>query len=491
MKKTSSLLLLLVLVALSLCSCSSHSLALEVNDENRFTLDTKLDTPILQTEYTDGGSNVSIYYLGRVNNVPLAYSEPVEHKKMTFVALEFDESDFNEAIFTTAKNNAISEIVSNDIPSTAVLTDATGKKTTVNLISQPTVDYRYSIQAVLNVGNTPNIGYSFIDSYAYSSAFVDSKRVDLQGKIGMIEKECYGRISLVGSCDVYAFAAYNEKSNTISISYDLSVVNNSLSFGTDISADGEFRAKAEHAKKLMMNVSVLEGSSVLDNISEYSVTYVLNGGEFAQTPKNTYTLANTDLSVPSLSYFDFGGWYFDSTLTDPVTPEAMRQRSADITVYAKWNTQTDESHFEGYTGLTSNIKGQEVGRVNTVAVDQNKLQAYIEAGYRAKVTYYYTYGVPTEYEGTSDSSDLTVEIGLSDDTYANNFILLAKNNHDAVAPGYTGSSSVSFEIDLSYLMQYLVTARTVILSNDTAVLGICGKDAGTYSYLKMVIEYVK
>ena len=488
-----SLLLLCLLLALTLClsACGSHKLTLTITDKNRFAIDTKLSAPLLQMEYTKDGYGVGIYYLGRVGNVPLAYSQSVAHKQMSFESLTFDESNFSESIFTTAKNNALSEVVSTAIEGQVALKDANGKEAMVNLVSVLTVDYRYNVKEALKDGNAPSSGYSFIDSYAYVSEFVSEKRLNLQDKIGIFDTDCYGRISLFGSCDVYAFAVYNGVSNTLSVSYDLSVVENSLAFGSDRSAEEGFHAKEGAKEALMLQTSVLQGSSILNNLQQYAVSYVLNGGAFENPPVNTYTLANTNLSTPSLQYFDFGGWYFDSQLTEPATPEALRQRAADVMVYAKWNTQTDESHFEGFTGLTSNIKGQETGRVNTVLVDQNKLQAYIEAGYHAKITYYYTYGVPTEYEGTADSSDLKVEIGFSTDVNGSNFILYTVNTHDAVAPGHSGSSSLSFEADLGYLMQYRVTARTVILSNDTDVLGICGKDAGTYSHLKMVIEYVK
>ena len=60
-----------------------------------------------------------------------------------------------------------------------------------------------------------------------------------------------------------------------------------------------------------------------------------------------------------------------------------------------------------------------------------------------------------------------------------------------MAPGSTSSHTLSFEASLSYFVDYYATVRLVILSNDTAVFGICGRDAGTYSGLKMVIEYIK
>ena len=107
------------------------------------------------------------------------------------------------------------------------------------------------------------------------------------------------------------------------------------------------------------------------------------------------------------------------------------------------------------------------------------------------MTYYYTIGVPVEYEETKDPSDLKVQIGIAKDSNATDFIELAQKYHSNVAPGSTSSHSLSFTLDLSYLTNYWVTARLVILSNDTAVFGICGRDAGTYSSLKMVIEYVK
>lgn len=69
-----------------------------------------------------------------------------------------------------------------------------------------------------------------------------------------------------------------------------------------------------------------------------TVTYVLNGGTLNGSQENhveTVTLtANgyTDMPVPSKPYYTFGGWFFDSDLSEPATSVYTY-----CTLYAKWN----------------------------------------------------------------------------------------------------------------------------------------------------------
>ena len=69
-----------------------------------------------------------------------------------------------------------------------------------------------------------------------------------------------------------------------------------------------------------------------------TVTYVLNGGTLNGSQENhveTVTLtANgyTDMPVPSKPYYTFGGWFFDSDLSEPATSVYT-----SCTLYAKWN----------------------------------------------------------------------------------------------------------------------------------------------------------
>ena len=90
-----------------------------------------------------------------------------------------------------------------------------------------------------------------------------------------------------------------------------------------------------------------------------TVTYVLNGGTLNGSQENhveTVTLtANgyTDMPVPSKPYYTFGGWFFDSDLSEPATSVYT-----SCTLYAKWNPieYTVKYHFASIEYGTLNFR---------------------------------------------------------------------------------------------------------------------------------------
>ena len=494
MKKLIALLCLALLFCLTLSSCGVHAMGEEMGDNQRYAVKTALETSQLQFEYEKDGATVGVYYLGRVSGVPFSPSETMEHTLAGVTNAEYKTADFDAAAFATSKSRAIAQVISTDIQQSVSFTDAGGTVATVPLVSNAVTDVKYNIRTACADGVEATTAYAFADAYATAAAFFESKSIGGMGltyKKGILHDDIYIRVALFATCDFYAFVTYQAATNTVSVTYDLAIVEGTMSINGDQSADGSFAAVGENHGSLAFTPSVLSNGAIFEGSESYAVTYVTNGGTFSDTPKLTYTAASATLTTPERTHFAFGGWYFDEALTEPATPETLRQRAADVTVYAKWSTVANEFTYGDFTGLTSNIKGEETGRVSIAGVANDKLQAYINEGYRARVTFYYTIGVPLEYEGTKDSSDLKVELGFAKDTASTDFIEFKENYHASVAPGSSESHSISTEANLAYFVDYYATVRTVILSNDDAVLGICGRDAGTYSNLKMVIEYIK
>ena len=494
MKKALVLLCLAILLCLTLASCEVHKMEKEIDDESRYALETAMETPQLQIEYEKDGARVFVYYLGRVSNVPLSAGAVLEHEKGKVGKAVYGKDDFDKAEFATLKSLAISRIIANDMASTVTYTDQDGNTSVVTVGSNPTVDYRYNIAEVRKAHTDATFAYAFDDSYTTVCAFVEEKRISdarLMYKTGIFQEDGCFRVTLFADCDLYAFATYHSATNTIALTYDLAVVESTLGFGTDESSEDAFAASDANKGSLQFDPSVLGSVDVVGDLRHYALTYVTNGGSFSGDPKLTYTVASATLSTPQKPFFDFVGWYFDEDLTLPATAETLRQRAADVTVYAKWSTQADEFIHDSFTALTSNIKGEEAGKISIAGIADEKIAAYSGEGYRARVTYYYTIGVPLEYEGTSDSSDLKIQLGFATDVSGANFIEMTQQYHGSVAPGSTSSHTLAFEASLSYFVDYCATVRLVVLSNDTAVLGICGRDAGTYSALTMVIEYIK
>ena len=494
MRRIGVLFGLLVVLCLSLSACGAHKMEKEIDDGNRYAVINAMETSQLQMEYEKDGTKVLVYYLGRASGVPLSVGEAVAHKKGAVATAVYESSDTLQADFTTMKSHAISRVISSDVVGSISYTDANGNVGTVAVSASPTVSPTHNITEALKSNTDFTPVYAFADGYEAVSDFIASKKTgksSLSHKVSIFQGEMHARVALFADCDFYAFATYNGATNTVSVTYDLAVVKSSLAFGSDESADSAFGASDANRGSLTFTPSVLAGAGIFDGIPQYTVTYETNGGSFTTAPILTYTAASAALSTPTKQYFDFVGWYFDEALTEQATPETLRRKAANVTVYAKWSTQADEFTHESFTGLTSNIKGEETGRISIAGIADEKIAAYSNEGYRARVTYYYTIGVPQEYEGTSDSSDMKVQLGFASDVSGTHFREEAQRYHESVAPGSTSSHTLSFEASLSYFVDYYAAVRLVILSNDTAVLGICGRDAGTYSGLKMVIEYIK
>lgn len=107
-----------------------------------------------------------------------------------------------------------------------------------------------------------------------------------------------------------------------------------------------------------------------------TVTYVLNGGTLNGSQENhveTVTLtANgyTDMPVPSKPYYTFGGWFFDSDLSETATSVYT-----SCTLYAKWNPieYTVKYHFASIEYGTLNdekLSGNEIKALSNPPKEQ-------------------------------------------------------------------------------------------------------------------------
>src|SRR5574344_833057 len=78
--------------------------------------------------------------------------------------------------------------------------------------------------------------------------------------------------------------------------------------------------------------------------ASYTISYNLNGGSWADgyTAATSFT-ASTAVTLPGsdsvvYSGYTFGGWYTDSAFTggNEITGWSAGEKTADVTVYAKW-----------------------------------------------------------------------------------------------------------------------------------------------------------
>ena len=70
---------------------------------------------------------------------------------------------------------------------------------------------------------------------------------------------------------------------------------------------------------------------------EYSISYTLNGGAFADEVKEDYTIEDSfDLPVPGRSGFAFEGWYDNAELTGKAVESVAAGTTGNLSFFAKW-----------------------------------------------------------------------------------------------------------------------------------------------------------
>ena len=91
-----------------------------------------------------------------------------------------------------------------------------------------------------------------------------------------------------------------------------------------------------------------EGRSIAEDIAltahweavEYSISYTLNGGAFADEVKESYTIEESfDLPVPGRSGFAFEGWYDNAELTGEAVESVAAGTTGNLSFFAKWEEQ--------------------------------------------------------------------------------------------------------------------------------------------------------
>lgn len=84
--------------------------------------------------------------------------------------------------------------------------------------------------------------------------------------------------------------------------------------------------------------------------ADYSIAYELNGGSFTGDFLQGYNNGDTsEIVAPEKAWFEFKGWYDNADFTgSPVT--SVAGKSANLTLYAKWEEATYKLNLETYGG---------------------------------------------------------------------------------------------------------------------------------------------
>lgn len=111
-----------------------------------------------------------------------------------------------------------------------------------------------------------------------------------------------------------------------------------LSFSCKTDDDDDEKEKLA----LLVLASSNSNSSSGETVTEYTLTFALNGGTLSDGTASTVTFnKNTPaitLPTPTRDSDTFGGWYEDKYLSQKVEGEtyAVSEKGADVTLYAKW-----------------------------------------------------------------------------------------------------------------------------------------------------------
>ena len=156
----------------------------------------------------------------------------------------------------------------------------------------------------------------------------------------------------------------------------------------------------------------------------HSITYELNGGAFASTAVASFC-EDDKITLPAditRTGYTFEGWYTDSALTDgnQITGWVAGEKTAAVTVYAKWTANTYTVSFDknngSFTDVTETMDAQSFTYdASAVALTAN---AYTRAGYTFTGWNTASDGSGTSYADTAEVSNLTAEAGGTVTLYA-------------------------------------------------------------------------
>ena len=187
------------------------------------------------------------------------------------------------------------------------------------------------------------------------------------------------------------------------------------------------------------------GTSYTDTkslVTNYNITYVLNGGANASGNPSTYAdnVGVSSFAVPTREHYTFGGWYDNANCTGTPVTSIPAGSSGDRTLYAKWT-------IDSYTVTWKNSDGS---TLKTEQVNYGATPVYSGATpvkpATAQYTYTFTGWLPAVSAVTSDTT-YTAQFGSTVNKYkvtwkdADGTVLETDNNVSyGTTPVYNGAT---------------------------------------------------
>lgn len=138
----------------------------------------------------------------------------------------------------------------------------------------------------------------------------------------------------------------------------------------------------------------------------YKITYNLNGGTNPDGIKQTYTIEDNDIKLPSPTRDGgtFAGWFTDSNFSQSITT-ISKGTTGDKTLYAKWNLTTYTIKFDTKSGSSLGDVSYTIDTDNVILSTKSRKEGYTFAGWYKDETYTQPFG-ETISKGTSGNFTL-------------------------------------------------------------------------------------
>jgi uncharacterized repeat protein (TIGR02543 family) len=216
--------------------------------------------------------------------------------------------------------------------------------------------------------------------------------------------------------------------------------------------------------------------------ASYTISYNLNGGSWADgyTAATSFT-ASTAVTLPGsdsvvYSGYTFGGWYTDSAFTggNEITGWSAGEKTADVTVYAKWTAITYTIAYDANNSSASGATGSQsctYGTEYTIAANGFTLTGYSFTGWNTVAD-----GTGTSYAAGDIVTNLSATAGTTITLYA----LWTANKIESItvsAPTYsstdlnltssTSGTTTTFSVDSGYASYVWLYEGTVMQSSSS------------------------
>ena len=370
-------------------------------------------SPTLKYVCSDGKTGVYVYHIGQIYNVPISYGAAHYYDGSSELEITYTGTNLTEEAVASSKSSSITSTVS--YISEEVITEQREDGVTVgiNVLDAVNVSGVYNVKTTTQNKTAVGSGgsYSYSDAYEMSRTFTASQGQTIKYVLGeKNEPNYYYRLTLFALCDVYAFAAYDSVNETLSVSFDLSVNQSSLYYAIDKSDVSTFPATNAYQSKLAFDTEILKSSNLFDYRWYYDVSYELMGGAMTEPLHGTYTPEGILLPIPEREYYEFGGWYYDSSFTEQATASKLAENPSDVTLYAKWEPVV--WHLSVGRDFEMRKGRDYLGRDGFVwQLDKGYLEQYQNDGYMIQITLHYEV---VRYGGDYSSGEAYIAVALQD-----------------------------------------------------------------------------